>query len=143
MSESVRSNKEVQMEKLGMIPVLLAFLFFINGCSGYSGVTSASKAPQTKTADVNKDGKPDVTYYSDGKYAAKIEADTNFDGKPDVVVHTKDGKFESAEADTNYDGKPDKKFTDAKAFNKWLNDSHSDFNDKLNRSDWDFAMIRF
>ena len=132
------------MKKAGISVVLLLVFFYLSMHSAYpQAVTAATKKVQTKTADVNKDGRPDVTYYSDGKYANKIEADTNYDGKPDMIVHTKDGKFESAEADTDYNGTMDKKFSDVKEFNKWLNEKHPDFKDKLNRADWRFDAIKF
>ena len=129
----------------GMI-ILLSALFCLNIHSGYSQVAPAStpsKESAVKSYDVNKDGKPVVRYYSDDKYIARVDADTNYDGKPDVIVYTKNGKFESAEVDTNYDGKIEKKFTDAAAFNKWLNENHPDFNDKLNRADWQFDLKKF
>lgn len=126
----------------GIVIVLLAF-FCLNINLGYSQVPSVSKEAVTRAVDVNKDGKPDLTYYSDGKYIAKAEADTNYDGKPDVIVYTKNGKFESAEADTNYDGKTDKKFSDVKAFNSWLKEKCPNFYDELNRADWEFSLIRF
>ena len=134
------------MKNMSGIVILLLVFSGINIYLAYSQVTSVTPTPKeaaAKTYDVNKDGKPDVTYYSDGKYITKVEADTNRDGKPDVTVHTKDGKFESAEVDTNYDGKTEKKFSDANAFNKWLNENHPDFNDKLNRADWQFDLNKF
>ena len=118
-------------------------LFCSAACPVYAQEVTGVSEAQTKTVDINKDGKPDVTYYSDGKYATKVEADTNYDGRPDIVVQTKDGKFESAEADTDYNGTMDKKFTDAGEFNQWLNANHPDLNDKLNRANWEFATIRF
>ena len=76
------------MKKISLIAVILLFLFCLNSGSVYPQVTSASKKVETKTADVNKDGKPDVTYYSDGEHVAKVEADTNYDGKPDVIINS-------------------------------------------------------
>ena len=134
------------MKKFSIIVVLALVFFCINIHSGYSqAATAASKKVKTKSVDVNKDGKPDVTYYStsDGKYVSKAEADTNYDGRPDVIVHTKDGKFASAEADTDYDGKMDKKFTNESQFKKWVNEDRPGFNDQLNRANWDFALLRF
>jgi hypothetical protein len=97
----------------------------------------------SRTTDVNKDGKPDITYYKDGEYIGKIEADTNYDGKPDIVVHAENGKFVSAEVDTDFDGKPDKNFSDTKAFNEWLNANNPDFSKQLNSRDWDATLLRF
>jgi len=133
------------MSKIGLVIILLGIFFCANIYSGYSQVPVAPAPAQTqvKTADVNKDGKPDVTYHHDGKYVSKVEADTNFDGKPDVTVKLKDGKFESAEADTDYNGKPDKKFSSSKEFNEWVNREHPDFKDKLNRPDWDVTLLKF
>ncbi len=114
----------------------------------YSGYTQTAPEPatvsmQTKTVDVNKDGKPDVTYYGDGKYVTEVQADTNYDGKSDVVVHLKDGKFQSAEADTDYNGTMDKKFSDVKEFNQWLNKNNPAFEEELNRPDWQFNLLQF
>jgi len=131
------------MKSFGIVFVIALVLFCAKCYLAYSEVVPAYNIIQTTTVDVNKDGKPDVTYYGEGKYVTRVEADTNYDGKPDVVMHIKDGKFESAEADTNYDGKTDKKFTDANAFNKWLNKHKPDFEDKLNRPDWRFEMMKF
>jgi hypothetical protein len=58
-------------------------------------------------------------------------------------VHLKDGKFDSAEVDTNYDGKVEKKFNNAQGFDKWLNEKHPEFQDKLNRPDWQFDLLNF
>lgn len=133
------------MKNIIAIVIFLAFFSCINIRWGYPQDNEPAAEAGTKTVDVNKDGEPDVTYYSDsdGKYVARTEADTNYDGKPDVVVHTKDGKFDSAEVDTDYDGKPDKKFTDTGEFNKWLNENKPDFSDKLNKEEWRFDMIDF
>lgn len=95
---------------------------------------------KTATADVNKDGTADVTYYHDGKNVNKAEADTNYDGKPDVTVYAEDGKFKSAEADTDFDGKPDKQFSDAKEFNDWVNQNKSEFKGALGWSDWTYTV---
>lgn len=103
----------------------------------------AQETAQIKTVDVNNDGAPDVTYYSDGAYVSKIEADTNYDGTPDVTVNLKDGKFESAEADTDYNGSVDKKFNNASEFSSWVNENHPDFNDKLNKANFQFDLLKF
>jgi len=123
-----------------LISVLMAlFLISINsGCAHTSQLTK-----ETKTADINKDGTPDVTYYSDGEYVTRTELDTNYDGETDVIVHTKDGKFVSAEADTDYNGTMDKKFTDASAFAKWVNENNPDFQESLQRTGLQFDLIRF
>ncbi|MFA5157066.1 MAG: hypothetical protein WC532_06740 [Candidatus Omnitrophota bacterium] len=115
-------------------------------CFAYAEMAPAptpANEPAIKTIDVNKDGAADVTYYGDGKNITRAEADTNYDGKPDVIVHVKDGKFDSAEADTNNDGQMDKKFSDTAAFNQWLNENSPDFNDHLNRPDWQFDLVKF
>jgi len=120
----------------GVVIVLLVF-FCLNVNLGYcGGLPLDSIEAVTKTVDINKDGKPDVTYYSDGKYIARAEADTNYDGKPDVVVYAENGKFKSAEVETNYDGKPDKKFDNSAQFKKWVNENHPDFNDSLGWDDY-------
>ncbi len=131
------------MKKISFTVVSLLAFFCINIYPAYSQEAPVSAGTIAKAYDVNNDGAPDVSYYSDGKYVTRAEADTNYDGKPDVIVHTKDGKFDSAEADTDYDGKPDTKFTDTESFNKWLNENKPDFNDKLNRADWQLDLIRF
>lgn len=130
-------------KKIAGIIVFAGIVFCLWLCSGYSQVPSTAPVIQTKTVDVNKDGKPDVTYYHDGKNITKAEADTNFDGEPDVTVYAENGKFKSAEVDTNYDGKPDKKFTDVAKFNKWLNKDNPKFKDSLGWSDWSYGMINF
>ena len=143
------------MKKLGSIFILLLVLSFVTIYSGYSygeGVPLANNPPANqpcsgniKTCDMNNDGKPEVTYYSDkdGKYVTKVEADTNSDGKPEIVEHIKDGKFESAEVDTNNDGKMEKKFTKKSEFDKWLNENNPDYKDKLDQPDWTFDKIKF
>ncbi|MDP3142349.1 MAG: hypothetical protein Q8N14_00155 [Candidatus Omnitrophota bacterium] len=128
--------------------IFLMFVFAITlfGLKVYAEDSQAiQNAPvvQTKTVDINKDGKPDVTYYHDEKYVTKVEADTNYDGKPDVAVYTENGKFKSAEADTDYNGSTDKKFDDAAAFNKWLSENKPDFQDSLNPPDWTFPLLKF
>jgi len=99
--------------------------------------------PQIKSLDINKDSRPDITYFGGEKFVNKVEADTNYDGKNDILVHIKDGKFESAEADLDYDGKPDKKFDDQDAFKKWLNENRPDFKDALDKADWRFDLLKF
>lgn len=134
------------MKRFSRIYIILFFLICISACCGYAQVAPATQGAVVKAVDVNEDGKPDVSYYSqDNKYISKVEADTNYDGKPDVVVHLKDGKFDSAEVDTNYDGKTDKKFSDVNDFNKWLNENNPNFSGHLNRGDWqlDDSMINY
>lgn len=128
------------MNKINVIIVFFLILFCANV---YAQTPCASKGPVTRSTDVNKDGKPDITYHKDGEYVGKIEADTNYDGKADITVHAKNGKFVSAEADTDYDGKPDKKFSDLKAFNEWLNANNEEFYKQLNSRDWDVALLKF
>lgn len=94
--------------------------------------------------DVNKDGKPDVTYTMEGTSVAKVEADTNYDGKADVAVQIKDGQFVSAEADTDHNGTMDRQFNDQAEFVKWLNQNSPEFEKYLNQKDWnDPAVFRF
>lgn len=133
------------MKKVGVMLILLSVFFWAGIYPVYGQLQTGpcQAKTQVKTVDVNKDGKHDITYHSDGKYVSKIEADTNYDGKPDVTVRLKDGKFHSAEADTDHDGKTDKKFTSAGDFNKWLNENNPDFNDKLDKADWQFDMLKF
>jgi hypothetical protein len=109
-------------------------LIFIFAAAFFS--LGSALADQAKNVDVNKDGKPDVTYYKSGERFAKIEADTNYDGKPDVVVYVEDGKFKSAEVDSDYNGKTDKKFSDPTQFKKWVNENRPDFNDSLGWDDY-------
>ncbi len=106
--------------------VFLCILFF----------SVAVQASEIRTIDVNKDGKPDVTYEKREEFATKVSADTNYDGNPDVVVYVENGKFDSAEVDTDYDGKVDKKFTDQAQFKQWVNNNRPDFNDSLGWEEW-------
>ena len=133
------------MGKIFTAIILSGIFFCADIYSAYSQVplVPAPAQVQVKTVDVNRDGKPDVTYYHDGKNVTKVEADTNYDGKPDVTVNVKDGKFESAEADTNYDGKPEKKFSSSKEFNEWVNRERPEFRESLNRPDWDATLLKF
>ena len=131
------------MKKIGSVVVFLFVLFCLTINLSFAQPALTPTATVVKTADVNKDGTPDITYYGEGKYVTRADADTNYDGKPDIVVHAKDGKFESAEVDTNYDGTPDKKFTDVSEFNKWLNENNPDFDKYLNQPDWEVALFNF
>lgn len=92
--------------------------------------------PLSKSVDVNKDGKPDVTYQQVKESDTKVTADTNYDGKPDVVVNVKNGKFVSAEVDSNNDGKVDKQFNNPDQFKQWVNENSPDFNDSLGWDNW-------
>ena len=123
--------------------IFTAVIFFCWVCPAYSQTAPVIASAQTKTVDVNKDGKADVTYYHDGVNITKAEADTNYDGKPDVTVYVENGKFKSAEVDTDYDGKPDNKFSDTAEFNKWLNENQPDFKDSLGWQEWKVSMMRF
>jgi len=123
--------------------ILCAVLILSCGIYSVYSEDTACKPTQTKTVDVNKDGKPDVTYYHDGTNITKAEADTNYDGKPDVTVYAEDGKFKSAEADTDYDGKTDKTFSDTAEFNKWLNENRPDYKDHLGWEEWKVGLIKF
>jgi hypothetical protein len=129
------------MKKL--IVLILSGLFCSVFYAGYAEVAPLASQAGVKTVDMNKDGNPDVIYYSDGRYVGKVEADTNYDGKPDITMHIKGGKFESAEIDTNHDGKPEKKISDVAEFNKWLNDNEPDYYDSLNQPDWQFDLLKF
>lgn len=125
--------------------VFLVLMFCCAYCLSYAQVTQdTASALQTKTIDVNKDGKPDVVNYYDGKDLAKIEADTNYDGKPDVTVTTENGKFKSAQADTDYDGTPDKKFNSTAEFTEWLNRDKPEFKEALGFSeDGTYTLFTF
>jgi len=133
------------MKNAGMVIILSVFFFLItySAYSQVAPVASASKQIETKRVDVDNDGKPDMTYYGDGKHVMKIIADTNYDGKPDVMVYNKDGKFESAQVDTDYNGTLETKFSDTVAFNKWLNAKHPNLKDKLNKTEWQFDLTEF
>lgn len=130
--------------KINMFVFCLAILMLCSA-SKFSFGQSVATVPElsTKTLDINKDGKADVTHYHDGKNVTKAEADTNYDGKPDITVYTENGKFKSAEVDTDYDGTPDKKFSSSSEFNKWLNENHPDFNDSLAWSDKTYTLFKF
>lgn len=134
------------MKNIIKFMIVIAVFFCLKVNLGYSLEPAIPVTPaqlEIKTVDVNKDGKPDVTYYKDGKYVGKIEADTDYDGKPDVVVKLKEGKFQSAEVDTNKDGKTDKKFDNEKDFKAWLNKDKPEFNSALYRDNWEFGSIAF
>ena len=131
------------MKKIYIVTIFLSFFFCVNTFIGYGEDIPVTKTQEIKTYDVNKDNKPDVTYFKDGENISMAEADTNNDGKPDVIIYLKDGKFDSADVDTDYNGTFEKKFTDVSEFNKWLNDKHSDFNEHLNRANWQFALLNF
>lgn len=134
------------MIKYGIMVVFLLAFFCAGIYPAYSQAQIAPVLPQSqeiKTADVNKDGTPDVVYHREGKYTSKVEADTNYDGKYDITIYTKEGNFDSAEVDTDYDGQADKKFSDVKEFNQWVNEKRPDFEDQLNRPDWQFDLIKF
>lgn len=122
---------------------IVLFSLLLNSSLALSQVVAPRQTPGMNSMDMNRDGKPDIIYYDEGKYIIKVEGDTNYDGKPDVIVHVKDGKFESAEVDTDYDGTPDKKFTDVGSFSKWLNENRPDWQDKLNRPDWEVTLFKF
>ncbi len=96
----------------------------------------AAPVHKTKSVDVNKDGKPDVVYHSDGENITGIDADTNYDGKNDVKVYVKEGKFEKAEVDTDHDGKVDKTINNTAQFKQWVNDNRPDFDDSLGWDDY-------
>jgi len=131
------------MKKIGTIIACLLLLLCLNAYSGYCEDGPASNKKVAKTVDVNKDGKPDVTYYSEGENVTEVDADTNYDGKPDIIVHVKDGKFKSAEADTDYNGTMETKFTDAGGFNKWINANHPEFAKELVKQDWRIKVKQF
>lgn len=119
------------MKKFGMSFVLLLVLFCVSAYLCYAQEVAGVVPVTTKTIDLNKDGKPDITYYGEGRNISKVEADTNYDGKPDVIVNLQNGKFESAEVDTDYNGTVDKKYTDADSFNQWLNTNHPEFHEDM------------
>jgi hypothetical protein len=117
---------------------MVAALFCLGACLGCQS-DSAGKKSEIETVDVDKDGRPDVTYYRKGKYIAKTETDTNEDGKPDIVVHNIDGKFEWAEVDSDYDGTFDRTFTDEDEFKKWLKENRVQSDERL----WQFTLFKF
>jgi hypothetical protein len=142
-------KKEDVMKKIDIVVALALVLSCVSVYLAYSQNAPVTKAQDTKakeiikTVDINNDGKPEVTYYCDGKYVTRAEADTNADCKPEIVVNLKDGKFKSAEAVTGKDGKTKTTFTDVKKFDDWLNETHPDFDRTLNRGDWSQESIRF
>lgn len=115
--------------------IIMLFAVFCLNVSLAQAMGQTAQKP-TKTEDVNKDGKPDVSYYGDGKTTTRIEADTNYDGQPDVVVNTKEGNFQSAEIDTDHNGSLDTTITDASQFKQWINTNRPEFKQTLGRSDW-------
>jgi uncharacterized protein YdgA (DUF945 family) len=119
------------MKKTGVVFIFLFALFCVSTFLCYAQQAPGVVPITVKIVDLNKDGKPDITYYGEGKNVSKIEADTNYDGKSDVAVTLKNGKFESAEIDTDYNGSVDKKYTDADTFNQWLNKNHPEFHDDM------------
>ena len=123
------------MKRLMINSVFIFVLFCLNICLCYAQEAPSSIPAAPKIVDLNKDGKPDVIYFGEGKNISKIEADTNYDGRPDVTVNLKDGKFVSAEVDSDYNGTVDKKYTDAESFNQWLNKTHPEFHDDIYFSD--------
>lgn len=131
------------MKVIGAGVVFLSFLFCALGAGCVHSDVSAEGERQAKTRDVNNDGTPDVTYSGTGDFVETAEADTDYDGRPDVTVRVKDGQFESAEIDTDKDGAPDKKISDVAEFNQWLNENNPDFNESLNRPDWQFSLMKF
>lgn len=64
-------------------------------------------AEETRTADRNNDGKPDVWIIRDEKGARTTKADLNFDGNPDMYTYYKDNRRVKLEIDIDYDGKLD------------------------------------
>lgn len=119
--------------------MIFCFIVFLAVfCMNASLCFAMGRAPEKPmhTADINKDGKADVSYYGDGKNVTRIEADTNYNGQPDVVVNVKEGKFESAEVDTDHNGSLDKKFNDATQFKQWVNESRPEFKQTIGRDNW-------
>jgi hypothetical protein len=127
------------MKKTFMIFVLVLALSCLNIYPAFSD-SGCEEGENVQKIDVDNSGAPDVAVYSEGKYITKVEADTNHDGKPDIIVRIKDGVFQSAEADTNYDGTMDKTFTDANAFNQWINDTHPAFKKILARGSGEWTV---
>jgi len=133
------------MNKIIIVFVCSLFALCVSSYSGYceDGPACNQTVAVAKAIDKNKDGKPDVIYYTDGENVTKVEADTNYDGKTDVTVHVKNGKFDSAESDADYNGTPETKFTDTAGFNAWLNANHPDFNKELVKQDWRVKALEF
>ncbi|MBN8217583.1 MAG: DUF2007 domain-containing protein [Spirochaetes bacterium] len=62
-----------------------------------------AKSP-IESADLNKDGKPDVFYRYQGGQLSRIEKDRDLDGKIDSVEFYEGGKLTRIEADNDYSG---------------------------------------
>ncbi|MFA5116574.1 MAG: hypothetical protein WC486_04745 [Candidatus Omnitrophota bacterium] len=135
------------MKRAGVMIVLVLILSCFSVCAVYSqGCQDPRKEEagvKTKAVDVDNDGKAEVTYHCDGKQVTKAQADTNDDGKPDITVNVKDGKFQSAHADIDHDQNPDKTFNDLQSFDKWINETHPDYDRTLNRGDWSMESVGF
>ncbi|MFA5157067.1 MAG: hypothetical protein WC532_06745 [Candidatus Omnitrophota bacterium] len=124
-----------------MVVLALVGVFCVISAA-YAETATIPDQPAIRKLDMNKDGKPDVAYYSDGKSIVAIKADTDHNGKLDVIVHLKDGQFDSAEIDNNNDGKSDQTFSNVDEFNKWLKDNHPDFYGYIGQPDWQFNLLK-
>ncbi len=98
----------------------------------------------SKTVDVNNDGRPDIVHVmKDGREACRI-VDLNFDGAVDVYIFYDDkGQERRREADFDRDGRPDQ-VSILKDGQLVENDRETNFDDKVDT--WDYyqngALVR-
>jgi hypothetical protein len=98
----------------------------------------------SKTVDVNNDGRPDIVHVmKDGREACRI-VDLNFDGAVDVYIfYDEKGQERRREADFDRDGRPDQ-VTILKDGQIIENDRETNFDDKVDT--WDYyqngVMVR-
>lgn len=90
----------------------------------------------SKTVDVNNDGRPDIVHVmKDGREACRI-VDLNFDGAVDVYIYYDEkGQERRREADFDRDGRPDQ-ITTLKDGQIVENDRETNFDDKIDT--WDY-----
>ncbi|MDD4908468.1 MAG: hypothetical protein PHJ00_05350 [Candidatus Omnitrophica bacterium] len=133
------------MRKLSLISVIMFLFSCVAVYPVYSQGEQGSDALAVEKVDVDNNGTTDVVLHNDGKYITKAEADTKNDGTPDIVVHAQDGKFQSAQVDTDNDGTMDKTFTDAAAFNDYINTTHPSYSRVLARDEagWSRMEVDF
>lgn len=157
------------MKKLAFMAMCFCFCslyFTTGGCcrtlkqkkqASVKAPTAVEKREKSRAMDTNKDGKPDVWYFSKDNKVYKVEVDSNKDGKPDVIhqrepdgkdailvdinkdgrsemlVTGKSGKFQSAVVDDNGDGKFDKIISNSSDFKTWLNSHDPAYKNALNK----------
>lgn len=90
----------------------------------------------SKTVDVNNDGRPDIVHVmKDGREACRI-VDLNFDGAVDVYIYYDEkGQERRREADFDRDGRPDQ-ITILKDGQVIEHDRETNFDDKIDT--WDY-----